>query len=218
MKWDAFDLFDGRLYLEVSAAVCDGTAWPPQVAEELDRMAQLLSAVSGVRVDVYAWCRLCVDMAGTAVTANNDTGPHEPTPPVLPFSHPVMDSHLVGVRLRSDDVPAQSSASGKIFQELTHWHNSKVPVDPKYVPKAKGYYAARRHQKFMSDTIAYSASLTGASGKNIVPESIVVQHPPAKLKMTTRDKGQGTGAEDQKGTRKDHQTKGSRVRRGAPTG
>ncbi|KAJ4307321.1 hypothetical protein N0V88_000704 [Collariella sp. IMI 366227] len=73
---------------------------------------------------------------------------------------------------------------------MTHWHNSKVPLDPKHVPKAKGYFAAKRHQQFMSDTIAYSASLSGASGKNIEPESIVVQNLLAKLKIPTRAKEQ----------------------------
>ena len=177
LKWDAFDLFDGRLYLNVCAALCDGTPWPLEVPDELAQMAQLLGRVSGVRIDVYTLSGLTVDLAATAPTADATDQP-EPTPAsVLPFSHPVMDKYLADVRLRSDDVLPQSLTLDKIFQELTHWHNARAPLDPKHVPKPKGYHAAKRHQKFMSDTIAYSASLIGASGKNIEPESIVVQTP-----------------------------------------
>jgi hypothetical protein len=184
LKWDAFDLFDGRLYLNVCAALSDDTPWPSEVPDEFAQMAQLLSRVSGVRVDVYTLSGLAVDPEAAAATAEAIDKP-EPTPLVLPFSHPVMDKYLADVRLRSDDILSQSLTRGKIFQEITHWHNSRAPLDPKHVPKAKGYYAAKRHQKFMSDTIAYSASLIGASGKNIEPEIIVVQTAPAKLKTAT---------------------------------
>ncbi len=177
LKWDAFDLFDGRLYLNVCVALSAGTPWPQQLPREFTQMANLLSALSGVRVDMYVLSGLSVD---TAASASGDILQPEAMPPVLPFSHPVMDQHLADVRLQSNAVLSKSSVSGKIFQELAHWHNARAPVDPKHVAKPRGFFAKKKHQEFMSDTIAYSASLTGASGKNIDPETIVVLDPTAK--------------------------------------
>ena len=177
LKWDAFDLFDGRLYLNVCAALAAGIPWPQQLPREFTQMAKLLSALSGVRVDMYALSDLSVD---TAASASGDVDQPEAMPSVLPFSHPVMDQHLADVRFQSSGVLSNSSVSGKIFQELAHWHNTQAPVDPKHVAQSRGFFAKKKHQEFMSGTIAYSASLTGASGKNIDPETIVVLDPTAK--------------------------------------
>ncbi|KAK4151852.1 DEAD/DEAH box helicase [Chaetomidium leptoderma] len=176
-KWDAFDLFDGRLYLNVFTAL-PGTPVPQQLSQEFAQMAQLLSALSSVDIDTLA-----ADTAGDIDAPSQR--PPETMPPVLPFNHPIMDQHLADVRLQSNGVLSESSVSGKIFQELTHWHNARSSVDPKHVPKPKGFFAKKRHQEFMSDTIAYSASLTGASGKNIDPETIVVHIPTANPKTAT---------------------------------
>ncbi|TIC97855.1 putative helicase [Colletotrichum higginsianum] len=48
-----------------------------------------------------------------------------------------------------------------------------------------GYYARKKNQRYMADTIAYSASLTNASGKNINPESIVVTQEQSPVKTKT---------------------------------
>lgn len=178
-KWDAFDLFDGRLYLNVSPMLsCAMLA--QQLSQELTQMSNLLRFLSGV--DIEASFDLLV---GTTQTASDFGPPQQPypleaMPSVLPFSHPVVDQHLADVRLQSNGVLSESSVSGKIFQELAHWHNAKSPLDPKHVAKPKGYFAHKRVQMLMSDTIAYSASLTGASGKIIDPETIIVDNPTAK--------------------------------------
>ncbi|KAK4038039.1 hypothetical protein C8A01DRAFT_37998 [Parachaetomium inaequale] len=182
LKWDAFDLFDGRLYLNISAALSGNTPLPQQLSQEFAQMAQLLSVLSSA--DIGSSFGLSVGTAGTASDIDppcQDRSP-ETMPPVLPFNHPIMDQHLADVRLESNGVLSESSISGKVFQELAHWHNARAPVDPKHVAKPKGFFAKKKHQEFMSDTIAYSASLTGASGKNIDPETIVVHNPTAKPK------------------------------------
>lgn len=178
LKWDAFDLFDGRLYLNVSTAL-SCTPLPQQLSHEFAQMTQLLRTMSGADIDP-----LFSFSSGTAsdIDLLCQGPPPETTPPVLPFSHRIMDQHLADVRLQSDGSLPESSVSGKIFEELSHWHNARAPIDPKHVVKPKGFFAKKRHQKFMSDTIAYSASLTGASGKNIDPETVVVHRPAAKLK------------------------------------
>jgi len=158
-------------------------------------MTNLLRFLSGV--DIAASFGL---LAGTAETVSDVGSPQQPypaeaMPSVLPFSHPVLDQHLADVRLQSNGVLSESSTSGKIFQELAHWHNAKSPLDPKHVAKPpKGKYAYKKVQMLMSDTIAYSASLTGASGKTIDPETIIVDTSTAKPRTaatgphSTRDK------------------------------
>jgi hypothetical protein len=182
LKWDAFDLFDGRLYLNVSAALSGNTPLPQQLSQEFAQMAQLLSVLSSVNIGTLTNPPAGTEEAASDVDTSCQDHPSETIPPVLPFNNPIMDKHLADVRLESNGVLSESSISGKIFQELAHWHNARKPVDPKHVAKPKGFFAKKRHQEFMSDTIAYSASLTGASGKNIDPETIVVHNPTAKLK------------------------------------
>lgn len=93
---------------------------------------------------------------------------------VLPFSHPAVDDYLGEIGVRVDNDSESDGIKSKIFQELTHWHTAKKSVDPKHI-EPSDWRALRRNQRYMADTIAYSASLTNVSGKNIDPEIIVVQ-------------------------------------------
>ncbi len=211
-KWDAFDLFDGRLYLNVSPVLSCATS-AQQLSQELTQMANLLRFLSGVDLEAS------FDVLGGPARTASDFGlPRQPHAPeamlsVLPFSHPVVDQHLADVQLQSNGVPSESSTSGKVFQELAHWHNAKRPVDPKHVEKPRGYFANKRVQLLMSDTIAYSASLTGASGKTIDPETIVVDNPTTKPKATsaaphsTRDKEKENAQRMKKGVAKSNKQK-----------
>ncbi|OTA98900.1 hypothetical protein M426DRAFT_325608 [Hypoxylon sp. CI-4A] len=168
-KWDIYDLIDGRLYLKICATVSD-LCLPDALRAELSDLAKSLAALSGV--DISA---MLPDHPPDVIEDVHE----EPTTPmdlhkstVLPFSHPVISQYLQQVQLETEDDPQLQYS--QIFQELTHWHNAKKPIDPKHLSKPLGFFARRRNQRFMADTIAYSASLTGASGKNIDPETIVV--------------------------------------------
>ncbi|KAH6623294.1 hypothetical protein F5144DRAFT_457365, partial [Chaetomium tenue] len=118
-------------------------------------------------------------------TSEGRDTPSGPMSTVLPFSHPVMDQYLADVQLQLTGVASESTVSEKIFEELAHWRNTKPLIDPKHIAKPKGFFAKKKHQQFMSDTIAYSASLTGASGKNIDPETIIAQDPASNPKTST---------------------------------
>ncbi|KAK3987235.1 hypothetical protein QBC44DRAFT_331951 [Cladorrhinum sp. PSN332] len=169
-SWDAFDLFDGRLYSTLLAGLAAGKfGLTPHLAEEVSVLADLLTTVSGRDLTEY--------IPGPGPPS--DAGKAKQPPPaskltssVLPFSHPVMDPYLAKVHLESKNDAAPSPAP-KIFAELTHWHNAKKPLDPKRIAPPLDFKARRRNQRFMADTMAYSASLTGASGKNIKPEIVV---------------------------------------------
>ena len=175
LKWDAFDLFDGRLYINVSARLSD-IPLPQQIFQEVTEMVKLLGALSGVDISDSLSGMLCgtPEQIASRVESPGPDRPPEVVPSVLPFNHPILDRYLADVRLKLNGVMPESPSSQQIFQELTHWHNARTPVDHKHVAKPLGFFAKKRHQKFMSDTIAYSASLTGASGKNIDPETIIV--------------------------------------------
>ncbi|KAI0828791.1 P-loop containing nucleoside triphosphate hydrolase protein [Hypoxylon sp. FL0890] len=167
-KWDLFDLVDGRLYLEACATVSKRRL-PDALRSEFTDLAKSLAALSGVDVSDMLPGRLPGEVAKPPDRPSILVDQNRPS--VLPFSHPVINQYLQQVQLETEE-DSQLPYS-QIFQELTHWHNAKKPIDPKHVPKPPGFFARRRNQRWMADTIAYSASLTGASGKNIDPEVIV---------------------------------------------
>ncbi|RYP53461.1 hypothetical protein DL769_010517 [Monosporascus sp. CRB-8-3] len=194
MKWDAFDLIDGRLYLRIfkdlrSLSVDQG------VAQEVGVLAELLKTLSGVDISKRLPSqnrrqkkqgKLERDGVQTNDPKENSYVPSM----VLPFNHPVMDQYLQQVHLTVGE-DSEEQGSSQIFRELTHWHNAKKLVDSRRpVTKPLGFFADRRNKKFMADTIAYSASLTGSSGKIINPEIIVVhQSDDIKRSKTTQEPG-----------------------------
>ncbi|KAK3292947.1 uncharacterized protein B0H64DRAFT_203668 [Chaetomium fimeti] len=200
LQWDAFDLFDGRLYLNVSAALF-GTPLPQELSQGFSQMVKLLRVLVSSRVDIDAL--FSASASSIDQTSQSRDTSQEPLSTVLPFSHPIMDQLLANVQLQSTGVTSDSAVSEKIFEELAHWHNAKAPLDPKHVAKPKGFFAKKRHQEFMSDTIAYSASLTGASGKNIDPETVIVQD------STANPKTSATGPHSTKKPEKTAKTKGA---------
>ena len=206
IEWDVFDLFDGRLLINISAWLDADTALPWQFSQRLVRMAELVDGLGNSNI-LGALSRIPRQTDGATVVSS-PTEPHirsqppEMAPSVLPFNHPIMDQYLEDVRLRPNRNMTESPVSGKIFQELQHWHNAHKPLDPKHVAKPLDFYAARRYQRLMADTMQYAASLTGASGKILEPEIIAVQEqtgngkkkPPPKHAASAQ-KGKGTGAD-----------------------
>lgn len=115
---------------------------------------------------------------------------------VLPFSHPILDEHLVKVQVDTGSSSLEpdpgkydlSSGFGTVFKDIMHWHNGKKPILPKHLggkddksvpntPKALAR-ARRRDQRFHASLQKHAQTLTGAFGKEI--ETILI--PPAKGK------------------------------------
>ena len=106
---------------------------------------------------------------------------------VLPFSNSVFDPHLAPVQLAIDRsgeiVPATAS---QIFKEVSHWHNSRRPIDPKIREDQIALNAKqmkkvlRRNQFFMAEMTTYAASLTNTVGKSLDPEIITTGGKPEK--------------------------------------
>jgi superfamily II RNA helicase len=126
---------------------------------------------------------------------------------VLPFSNEVFDKHLAPIHLtvdKSDEAP--DSRTDMIFQEVSHWHNHKRPLDPKLREdqiartQKQQFFARRRNQWFMAEMMAYAASLTNAVGKALEPEIITTgakatpaPTPSEKKEENTKPKPSGKG-------------------------
>ncbi|KAI1213214.1 P-loop containing nucleoside triphosphate hydrolase protein [Annulohypoxylon truncatum] len=166
-RWDGFDLVDGRLYLEIYNTASN-LKLSGALRAEISELAISLEALTMVKIpDLLPSCLPdATESSPEKLNSRVDSS-------VLPFSHPVVDQYLQQVQLETQEDP--DPPHSQIFQELTHWHNAKKLIDPKHVSRAPGFFARKRNQKFMADTLSYSASLTGASGKKIDPEIIVVR-------------------------------------------
>ncbi|KAL0783517.1 hypothetical protein CaCOL14_001423 [Colletotrichum acutatum] len=169
LNWRVCDLVDGRIYSQVLARL-ETLRLPSDAGSGY---AEAVRRLSGVDV---SYC-----MPNSVPQIKSGAGIHcisyqSPDPQsILAFSHPVLDKYLEDVKLTSQSVMEDESSESKIFQELSHWHNSKKSIDPKHVPKRRGFFASKRNQRYMADTIAYSASLTNSAGKSIDPETIVAK-------------------------------------------
>ncbi|RYP47761.1 hypothetical protein DL768_006229 [Monosporascus sp. mg162] len=217
VKWDAFDLIDGRLYLRIFKDL-RSLSVDQDVAQDVGVLAELLMTLSGV--DISRKLPRQTRRQKESKPERDDVQTNDPKessyvpPTVLPFNHSVMDQYLQQVHLTLGE-DSEEQSSSRIFRELTHWHNAKKLVDSRRpVTKRVGFFADRRNKKFMADTIAYSASLTGSSGKIINPEIIVVpQSDDIKRPKTTQEPGNDwrtTLKEKQAAKNKKHQKKSGR--------
>lgn len=171
LSWDIHDLVDGRLYFQVVARR-DSLRLSKKSAEVALELAGRLGRITNIDFTTYVGHYIAgkEDLSDLSQSVVNGQ-PRDPGR-ILPFNHPVLDPYLESVEVETSDEPRPDAS--KIFQELTHWHNEKKPVVTKRVIEKKGFHALRRTQKFMADTIEYSASLTNAAGKQIDPEIITV--------------------------------------------
>lgn len=201
---DISDLIDGRLLEAVHANIA-AYALHPQQRSMFEMLAHALCAISGVHLKVPS----CTTAANALVGTTDNFDISELT--ILPFSNPVFDNHLSSIHLRICPPKSSDRHSGRIYQEVSHWHNAKRRLDPKAAQQTPAsekekFRARRRNQFFMSEMQDYAASLTNASGKVLEPETVTVNGPESskekkaakppvekvqKAKATPSRKGQG---------------------------
>ncbi|KAI0593604.1 hypothetical protein F4775DRAFT_586672 [Biscogniauxia sp. FL1348] len=165
--WDLFDFFDGRLFLHMYSHLSEGRPLIQSVINEGKRLATYVEQHSGVKLIQHEQFPALTELSSTA-----------PSPlgviqaSVLPFNLPALDEFLEPIKLDIvDDISTYDES--RVFSELSHWHNARRLLDPKRVLQKPGFFARKRTQRFMADTLAYSASLTNATGKLIDPEVII---------------------------------------------
>lgn len=174
---DVADAIDGRLFLQI-----------------VDQPNAPSAEVMATFTNIFKAAEALTDSAlPKRMPEPSDTEKHghaeQPKPnnlAVLPFSNPVFDKHLESVHLAVDELAGheQTVASHKIFREVSHWHNAKRPIIQKpkepLNPQAarqeakQEFWAKKRNQMFMAEMARYSASLTGATGRSLEPETIIV--------------------------------------------
>ncbi|KLU88174.1 DEAD/DEAH box helicase [Magnaporthiopsis poae ATCC 64411] len=172
LEWDLFDMVDGCLFRAISTNLDYINLSSPARRKALELTAKIeqLSA---------AGCRKLKHNLGQNFD-QPEAHPPQDIPDdkqaVLPFSHPVLDDFFKGVSLTTSSA-ADRPASSHIFREVSHWHNVKNRLGGRAKPKPLNFWARKRHQRLMADTISYAASLSGGSGASIKPETIFVAAP-----------------------------------------
>lgn len=163
---DISDFLDGRLLSAISHDhQVTGT---PELSAVYGQLAHVLCSVSGVH--------LSIPTAQTHIKVSSEdvNGVHSST--ILPFSNPVFDKHLASIHVSVAPLAPSERQTGRIFQEVTHWHSAKRRLDTKSVQLSvkDKKRAMRRNDFFMAEMQSYAASLTNASGKSLEPETITL--------------------------------------------
>ncbi|RAK85618.1 DEAD/DEAH box helicase [Aspergillus costaricaensis CBS 115574] len=177
---DVADLIDGWLFLELIQLeiICPSDLECSFSQSIVDRFSVLASLVKGLCGVEIASFQVSDQTSGskasskkkTRKSGNGQINSRTKTTSVLPFNNPDFDRHLKPISLAIDESAAgKELAVSRIFEEISHWHNHRRPLDQRNaIPLTE--WLLRRNQKFMAETEQYAASLTDAK-----PESIFVK-------------------------------------------
>ena len=182
---DISDLIDGRLF---EALVIDDIRgiFPAESTRVFEGLACCLCNLSGSHLELPSGSQNATCHTTKITTSAPDAVA------ILPFSNPVFDRHLASINIRVTPFKSSERTSGRIFQEVSHWHNSKRRLDFKQAQqtpatakdKARGL---KRDQRFMAEMQSYAASLTNAAGKALEPETIFVTDAKANKVPITKE-------------------------------
>ncbi|KAF7874002.1 hypothetical protein EAF04_002674 [Stromatinia cepivora] len=172
---DTHDLVDGRLLRVVIQAMCDESSdpFPQSIHEEWLVLCNLTKELSNQELSLEAR----TDLDSVEIVATEDTNSSSEDLTVLPFTNAVFNKHLQCIHVKTDTSLSTQFGTMKLYRETSHWHNHKKPLVTKALPAqkvSKWRNPLRTNQFYMSEMTAYAASLTGAKGKALEPETIVV--------------------------------------------
>lgn len=187
---DVADLIDGRLFLELMQLqiICPSDlecSFSQSIVDRFSVLASLVKGLCGVEIASFqvsdkTSSRKASSKKKTRNSGSGQVNSRTKATAVLPFNNPDFDRHLKPISLAIDKSAAgKELAVSRIFEEISHWHNHRRPLDQRNaIPLTK--WLLRRNQKFMAETEKYAASLTDAE-----PESIFVKAK-ADLKVLPR--------------------------------
>ncbi len=192
---DISDLIDGRLFEAIMMGGSERN-FPPQPTLNFEGLARSLCTLSGVHVKVPTGLQ---DPPSPPNEVNDSTSD---TLSILPFSNPVFDNHLTSINLRVTSLKSSDRQSGRIFQEVSHWHNAKRRLDPKQGQQTPASAkdkarSLKRDQRFMAEMQSYAASLTNAAGKALEPEIVTVSDSKGSKTPVVKE-SDGTGPSNKK--------------------
>ncbi|KAM5352390.1 hypothetical protein ACJ41O_005113 [Fusarium nematophilum] len=179
IKWDLFDLIDGRMFLNILDRISSFQMVPGFPSIILNQAFILYREVCKGKFDGILG-RLS-PMEKSEWIENEFGEPFKvpvKVPAALPFSHDALDDLLRDVKVKEKREVTNPTAK-LVFNDLMHWHVCK-PVNtcktntrdkvPAWVEKRR----QRQTQRRMADVISYAASLTNSNGKVFHRETIVV--------------------------------------------
>ena len=171
------DLVDGRhLRGVISAIMRDLTTstWPLHLQEPFDKIWETLTG-SKYRE------RLHYNVLDSSDLPHITQDLKLQSLSVLPFNHLVLDKHLSSIQLDiKEDQRAKGTKSQRVFDEVTHWHNSRKKLNSgKHVTKTamtpkEEMRFQRSIQRFHAEMTRYAESLTNSDGIGLTPENIIV--------------------------------------------
>ncbi|PQE30888.1 DEAD DEAH box helicase protein [Rutstroemia sp. NJR-2017a WRK4] len=173
---NAIDIVDGRLLRMIMRSLCEesGNAFPEMIQHDWSLLRSLASELSSCDLSLQ---ESNDDNASEIPTEDCNAESQSDELAVLPFTSEVFDKHLQCIHVKTDTSLRTKMASMKFYRETTHWHKHKKPSITKATPTPKytrRLNPLRANQFYMREMTAYAASLTGATGKALVPETIFV--------------------------------------------
>lgn len=181
IKCDLADLADGRLFKIVLAASLQGSlvsALPLPVRNDWSVVSEMVLATCGKALSLDP-IRGRLEAHELAAQTGEDVGELA----VMPFSNSAFDNHLACIHITADASLPTQLTSMKLYRETTHWHNRRPLVSKQYpqLKISKWKNPLRLNQFYMAEMTAYAASLTGAKGKALKPETITIGAKQGKL-------------------------------------
>ncbi|TLS29669.1 hypothetical protein PpBr36_01890 [Pyricularia pennisetigena] len=160
-EWDAFDMLDGMLFYSVIGKT-HGISLGQETSYIVMGLSKKIKGLSGLDCSPALGHLLSqTQESSNSSILDEERAPREPIVmrPVLKFAHPAFDKYFEDVKI-DVNLTAERPVASKIFQEATHWHNSKKTLSVKQKPKLLDKWALKRDQRFMAATKTYADSLT----------------------------------------------------------
>ncbi|QSZ32856.1 hypothetical protein DSL72_002436 [Monilinia vaccinii-corymbosi] len=219
---ESHDLVDGRLFRVIIQAMCDESLdpFPEPIQNEWLALCNLTKEFSDQELSLKG----SSDLEHVAIAECEDSGSGSEELAVLPFTNAVFNKHLQCIHVKTDTSLSAQLGTMKLYRETSHWHNHKKPLITKAPPAqkvSKWRNPLRTNQFYMNEMTSYAASLTGAKGKALEPETIVtgpkqlskvaeekplktskVEKPAAKSKKEAPNDNKKPGSNAKKGTKK----------------
>ncbi|KAH8807909.1 hypothetical protein F5884DRAFT_821438 [Xylogone sp. PMI_703] len=189
------DLMDGRLFRATIKGLCDGSILDPLstvLGRDWQTLYRIIQEVGGTTLSLTSWAHPGVSKISTGLS-DSIFEPRKRS--ILPFSNRVFDAHLKDINITSDSLVQYESQQAKRYREITHWHNHRKPLQPKSATKVqctKWYNPLRLNQFYMREMLGYASSLTGATGKGLVAETITVG--PKQMRKLIEDTSSNTNS------------------------
>ncbi|TLD21429.1 hypothetical protein PspLS_09123 [Pyricularia sp. CBS 133598] len=180
LEWDGFDMVDGMLFYSVIGKI-DGITLDRSTSSTIMGLSRKVNTLSGLDCSPaleYLLSQAQDQPTSSVLGEEKDSAETVAMRPVLKFAHPAFDKYFEDVKV-DVNLAAEPPIASKIFQEATHWHNSKKTLSLKQKPKPLDKWALKRNQRFMAATKKYADSLTTGTPENILLTNKSVSSTPA---------------------------------------